>query len=262
MLVLSLRLRIHGSNIVITGASSGIGAALAAELARRGARVAAISRRAVRGTAASIQADLGVPEERARAAEEAVRALGRVDVLINNAGVGIYAPSWKTGMDDMRRMFEVNLFAAVELTQRFVPRMVERGQGQVVNIASIASKVTLPWFTLYSASKAALEGFTRGLRMELHGTGVGAMLVCPGYVKTAFQASVLGGHPPPKLAHNKKFASTSEAVAKAVADGMEADKRTVVIPRVAGWGMVAVGGLLPGVMDARLRAMMESAKDE
>jgi len=199
--------------------------------------------------------------ERERAADEALAALGRIDILINNAGVGVYAPSWRTPMDDMRRMFEVNLFAAVDLTQRLTPSMVERGSGLVVNVASIASKVPLPWFTLYSASKAALEAFTRGLRMELAATGVGAMLVCPGYVHTNFQASVLGGRPPAKLSSSKRFASTAETVARAVADGIEGNARTVMTPGL-GWALVAASRLAPDLVDARLRGMMESAGDE
>jgi short-subunit dehydrogenase len=261
MLLLSLRLRIEGSNIFLTGASSGIGASLAVELAGRGARVAAVSRRAAPGVAVSISADLAIPADRERAVAEALAALGGVDILVNNAGVGVYGPSWRTAMEDMRRMFEVNLFAAVDFTQRLVPQMVERRSGLVVNVASIASKVPLPWFTLYSASKAALEAFTRGLRMELGATGVGAMLVCPGYVKTNFQAAVLGGSPPAKLASGKRFASTAETVARAVADGIERDARTVMAPSV-GWALVAASRLAPGVVDARLRAMMEGAEDE
>jgi short-subunit dehydrogenase len=254
-------LRIEGSNIFLTGASSGIGAALAKECVQRGGRVAAVSRRATAGVAVSIEADLSVPGERERAVREALTALGRIDILVNNAGVGVYAPSWHMKTDDLRHMFEVNFFAAVDLTQRLAPAMVERGSGLVVNVASIASKVPLPWFTLYSASKAALEAFTRGLRMELQGTGTGAMLVCPGYVKTNFQAAVLGGRPPAKLAGGKRFASTAEAVARAVAEGIEGDRRTVLTPAV-GWGLVAAAGLAPGWVDGRLRAMMESAGDE
>jgi len=202
-----------------------------------------------------------VPDERARAVAEALTALGRIDVLINNAGVGVYAPSWRTPMDDLRRVFEVNLFAAVDLTQRLAPAMVERRSGMVVNVASIASKVTLPWFTLYSASKAALEAFTRGLRMELASSGVGAMLVCPGYVHTNFQAAVLSGRPSPKLSSSKRFASTAEAVARAVADGMEQGKRTVMTPGL-GWALVAAARLAPDVVDTRLRGMMESVGGE
>ena len=261
MLVLSLRLRIEGSNIFLTGASSGIGAALALELTRRGARVAGVARRAAAGVAVPIVADFGVPAERARAAAEALAALGRVDLLINNAGVGVYAPSWQCAMEDMRRMFEVNFFGAVDLTQRLVPGMVQQGSGMVVNVASIASKVPLPWFTLYSASKAALEAFTRGLRMELASSGVQAMLVCPGYVKTGFQGAVLGGRPPEKLVSGKRFASTAEAVALAVAEGIEKETRTVLIP-AAGWALVAASRLAPGLVDGQLLAMMETAGDE
>ena len=97
--------------------------------------------------------------------------------------------------------------------------------------------------------------------MELASAGVGAMLVCPGDVKTQFQTAVLGGRPPAKLAHNKRFASTAENVARAIADGIAADKRTVLTPAI-GWGLVAAARLAPGVVDGQLLAMMESARDE
>lgn len=252
-------MRIAGSHIILTGASSGIGEALARELDRRGAKLALVSRsRPPLGAHLFIAADLAVPAQRERAAAEALDALGHVDVLINNAGIGLYAPSWQTDMTKAMHMFEVNFFAAVDLTQRLVPRMIERRRGRIVNVASIASKVTLPWMTLYSASKAALESFTRGLRIELKNTGVGATLVCPGYVKTAFQASVIEGQPPPKLAHNKRFASTSEEVARAIAHGIERNSRTVLTPSI-GWGFVAASRMAPDWLDGRLRAMMDDA---
>lgn len=248
-------MRIDGSHVLLTGASSGIGAALAVELTRRGAKVVGVSRRG------DVRADLTDAADRARAYEEVLARLGRVDILINNAGVGLYQPSWTASDELARRMFEVNFFAALDLTQRAVPAMRERGSGLVVNVASIASKVTLPWFTLYSASKAALESFTRGLRIELRGSGVGALLVCPGYVKTQFQASVLAGAVPPKLAHSKQFASTPENVARSVAEGMERNARTVLIPALAGWAFVAASKAVPELIDARLAAMMEDGDD-
>lgn len=241
--------------MLLTGASSGIGAALAAELTRRGGKVVGVSRRG------DVRADLADAPDRARAYNEALSRLGRVDILINNAGVGLYQPSWRASDELARRMFEVNFFAALDLTRRAVPAMRERGSGLVVNVASIASKVTLPWFTLYSASKAALEAFTRGLRIELRGSGVGAMLVCPGYVKTQFQASVLAGTVPPRLAHARQFASTPEKVARAVADGIERGARTVLVPAIAGWGFVAASKVLPELIDARMAAMMEDSDD-
>ena len=248
-------LRIDGSHVLFTGASSGIGAALAVELTRRGAKVAGVSRRG------DVRADLADAAERKRAYDEVLARLGRVDILINNAGVGLYEPSWRASDQLVRRMFEVNFFAALDFTQHAVPAMRQRGSGLIVNVASIASKVTLPWFTLYSASKAALESFTRGLRIELRGSGVGAMLVCPGYVKTQFQASVLAGNVPPKLAHSKQFASTPENVARAVADGVERGARTVLVPAVMGWGFVAASKVAPDLIDARMAAMMEDGDD-
>lgn len=259
MLPLSLRLRIEGSHIFLTGASSGIGAAVAAEFTRRGARVAAVSRRPAAGCAVSIQADLTVESDRERAVGEALAALGHIDVLINNAGVGIGGPSWQAADADVRRLFELNFFAAVDLTRRLAPAMTARGAGMVINIASIAAKVTLPWFTLYCASKAALEAYTRGLRMELDGTGVGVMLVCPGYIRTDFQGAILGATPPDRLTFMPGVSTTPEVLAREIADGVERDARTVLTPRV-GWGLVAMSRLLPTVLDNRLRAMMKSAE--
>jgi len=247
--------KLGGQHVLITGASSGIGAAVSKELERRGARIESISRRA------GIRADLALPAERAQAFDEALRRLGHIDVLINNAGAGAYAPSWRANLDEARLMFEINLFAAIDLTQRAVPGMLARKAGHIVNVASIASKVTLPWFTLYSASKAALEAFSSGLRVELRRTGVGVTLVCPGYVKTNFQSSVLSGTVPPRLAHSKRFASTPERVAAAIADGIERRARTVLIPGLAGWSFVAASKLLPSLIDARLGAMMEGDDD-
>ena len=255
-------MQIAGSHILITGASSGIGEALAAELGSRGARLALVSRRAPPSEGNTvIAADLASEQDRARCVNEALSALGHIDILINTAGAGIYAPSSNTPLAIARHMFEVNLFAAIDLTQRLVPGMVQRRSGRIVNISSIAGKVTLPWFTLYSASKSALEAFTRGLRVELRGTGVGATLVCPGYVKTGFQKAVLAGWAPARLAHNRRFASTAAEVAQAIARSIENNTRTAMIP-AAGWTLVAAARLAPGWMDNRLGAMMDTAEDE
>src|SRR5260370_2420725 len=99
-------------------------------------------------------------------------------------------------MDDARALFELNLFAPLALTQLVVAGMQERKRGTIVNISSIAGKVTLPWFTLYSVSKFALGSLTDGLRMELKPYGIHAMTVWPGYVNPDFQAHALRPQPP------------------------------------------------------------------
>jgi short-subunit dehydrogenase len=120
-----------------------------------------------------------------------------------------------------------------------------------VNVSSIAGKMTLPWFTLYSASKYAIGSLTDGLRMELRSFGIHTMTVCPGYVNTRFQSNVLLGAPPPLAGPARKWAISPEKCARDVVRGIEAKKRTVVTPR-SGWVLIALERLFPNVVDRRL----------
>ena len=246
--------------VLITGASDGIGAACAEAFRRRGAKLALAARnrdkleRVAGGGALVLAGDLLERDARERAVQSTLAHFGRIDVLVNNAGVGLYAPTWKAPIDEVRRMLELNFFAAVEMTQLALPQMLERRSGTIVNVSSIAGKVPLPWFTLYTASKYALSGMTDGLRIELRAHGVHCVLVCPGYVRTGFQGNALAGKPPDKLWRMKKFAITPEQCAEALVRGVERNRRTVVVPRL-GWGLILLRGLLPGLVDARLQSM-------
>ena len=183
-------MRIDGKVVLITGASEGIGAACAAEFGAAGAKLSLTARskagleRAAGGNALITPGDLTDDAVRRRVVERTLERYGAIDILINNAGTGFYLPSWSDSMEHTRRMMELNFFALLGMTQLVVPHMRERRSGMIVNVGSIAGKLTLPWMTLYSASKSAVGSFTEGLRMELQRDGVRAMLVCPGYVKT------------------------------------------------------------------------------
>jgi short-subunit dehydrogenase len=154
-------------------------------------------------------------------------------------------------------MFELNLIAPVAMVQAVVPHMKAQREGLIVNVGSIAGKMTLPWLTLYSASKYALGSFTDGLRIELAGTGIRAMQVCPSYVGTDFQKHVLGGKPPSRIFNARGMAITPEKCAEAILRGIEKDKRTVVTPRL-GWAMIAAARLFPRIADEQLRRVNES----
>jgi short-subunit dehydrogenase len=250
-----------GKVALVTGASEGIGLACVRGLIARGAKVAGVARgesklRAIEGLLA-IPGDITEPGFAARAVEATVAEFGRLDILINNAGIGLYAPSWKASLEDTRRMFELNLIAPVALTQAAVPQMLKQRSGLIVNIGSIAGKMTLPWLTLYSASKYALGSFTDGLRIELAGTGVRTMQVCPSYVGTDFQKHVLGGKPPARIFKTRGMAITPEKCAEDILNGIEKDKRTVVTPRL-GWVMIAAARLFPRIADEQLRRVNES----
>jgi short-subunit dehydrogenase len=250
-------MRIDGKVTLITGASEGLGAACASEFARAGARLSLTARsadglRRAGGPDAVITAgDLTLEDTRRRAVEQTLDRFGRIDILINNAGVGLYQPSWSTPLDDARRLWELNFFAALAMAHLVVPHLRAQRSGMVVNVGSIAGKFTLPWLPLYSASKHALGAWTESLRMELRADGVHAMLVCPGYIHTAFQSHALTGGPPPKIIEGKRFAITPEDCARAIRRGVERNARTVLAPR-SGWLLVAVANLFPGLMEANL----------
>ncbi|MEX2261730.1 MAG: SDR family NAD(P)-dependent oxidoreductase [Bryobacteraceae bacterium] len=259
-------MRIQGKVALITGASEGIGAACVEEFRKRGARLSLVARneeklRQVGGAEACIAAgDITQPETRERALARTLERFGSVDILINNAGIGMYAPAWKAPMAEVRRMFELNLFAPLELVQLVAPHMRERGSGTIVNVSSMAGQMTLPWFTLYSASKFALNALTDGLRMELQPDNIRCISVCPGYVRTEFQSHVLAGQPPDRILRGKRFAITAGQCASAIADAVERDTRTVVTPRI-GRLLIALRRMFPSIVDGKLAALYHGDRE-
>jgi len=253
-------MEIAGKVAIVTGASEGIGAACARLLAERGARLVLAARseeklRKVGGPGAVIVAgDLTEAVTRQRLVEQARQAFGQIDILINNAGVGLYQPAWRAPMDQVRWMMELNFFAPLDLIQRVAPVMAEQGRGVIVNVSSIAGKVTLPWMTLYSASKYALCSLSDGVRMELKSRGIHVVSVCPGYVTTGFHQHVLGGDVPPSVKRSRKLPITAEKCAAAIVESIEKEKRTVVVP-AAGWLFVAFARLLPWLLDSKLEQL-------
>ena len=250
-------MQIKGSVVLITGASQGIGAACADAFRRRGARLALVARtrekleRVASPDGLPLAGDITNAEFRRHAVDEAHARYGRIDILINNAGIGLFAPAWSAPLDEVRAMVELNLFAALGMTQLVVPQMRARRSGMIVNVGSIAGRVTLPWLSLYSATKFALGSMTDGLRMELRPDNIKTMLVCPGYVDTDFQDNALAGRPPEKIRNSKTFLISPERCAEDIARGVEKEKRTVVTPGAGRWFILA-RHLLPGPVDAQL----------
>lgn len=254
--------------VLITGASQGIGLACAAEFARCGAKLVLTARSegALRKAAAesgapevlAIAGDLLDENHRANLVRQATERFGRIDILINNAGCGLYAPAWSVPMNDARQLMELNFFVPLALTQLVAPGMCERREGMIVNIGSIAGKLTLPWMTLYSVSKFALGSLTEGMRMELMGRNVRTMIVCPGYVKTGFQQHVIAGKAPESVIRSRRFAISAVQCAEDIRRGVERDARTVVTPR-AGWLLALASRLFPAQVEARLARMNGTA---
>ena len=256
-------MQIHGKVVLITGASQGIGAACAAAFAKRGGKLSLLARTAEKLALVGGEdvlrtvGDVTDPMVRERAVTETIERFGRVDVLVNNAGAGMFLPTMEAPLETVRGMFELNLFAALGMTQLVAPHMRRQGGGCVVNIGSMAGKVTLPWLTLYSASKYALGSMTEGLRMELKRDGIHAMTVCPGYVRTSFVDNALAGKAPTSMGGDKLFSIEAETCAEDVVRGVEAGARTVVTPRI-GWLFIAMARLLPELVHSRLAKIYDN----
>ena len=254
-------MRIDGKVVLITGASEGIGAACAAAFRDRGAKLSLVARsraklQAVGGSGdLLVDGDLTIAETRQAAMQATIEKFGRIDILINNAGMGLYTPAWDTSLENARALFELNFFVPLAMTQLAAPHMRAQHSGTIVNVGSVAGRVTLPWLTLYSASKYALGSLTDGLRMELKKDGIHTVTVVPGYVKTNFHHHVLGGEPPPKISRGKKFAITPKQCAEFIVRGVERDARTVMAPW-SNWLLVVAERLFPSLVDAQLARIL------
>jgi short-subunit dehydrogenase len=182
--------------VVVTGASSGIGAATAEAFASKGGRVVCVARRADKlaetvrrcealgGRALALPADVADENTPALVVKETESAYGPIDVLVNNAGLGMALPAATATMDDVRRVFEVNFFGPVALTLALLPGMLERKRGSIVNVTSVSGYVPNPGESPYGATKAALSRWSHGLSVELAGTGVHVGVVSPGPIDT------------------------------------------------------------------------------
>lgn len=175
-------------SVLVTGASSGIGAAAAALLAARGWRVFGTSRSA-RADAAGIEwLELDVRDEGSvrRAVARVIARAGALDALVCNAGFGIFGSLEETSLDDARAQFETNVFGLLACVRAAVPPMRARGRGRIVLVGSLSGRAPIPFQGHYSASKAAVDSIAQCLRMELAPHGVGVVLVEPGDIRTAF----------------------------------------------------------------------------
>mgnify|MGYP001812690525 FL=1 len=187
-----------GRNVLITGASSGIGRLLALRMAEKGARVALVARRrdqlekvaeeirAFGGEAVPLACDVGDREQVMAASTRAVEELGSIDVLVNNAGYGHHRHFLDWDLDDMERMMRVNYLGSLYFTKALLSAMVDRGRGWLVFIASVAGRIAPAEETAYAASKHAMVGLASSLSLEVEDAGVHVLTVLPGAIRTPF----------------------------------------------------------------------------
>ena len=247
---------LHDKVIVITGASSGFGEAIARRCVREGARVVLAARSAEKlaqlaeelgasaGRALAVPTDVTCEQDVDRLATATLERFGPADALIANAGFGVLDPIAQARIEDLEEMVAVNLFGAVRCIKAFLPHMLQRRRGQVVVMASIAGLIATKNMGFYNTTKFALVGLVRTLMIELHGTGVRCALICPGVASTGFQ----------QRADNKKYARITRLVACTAEQVADATVRAirwrthgeVIVPwhsRV----LTALSGPIPGL---------------
>lgn len=174
--------------ILITGGSSGIGKAVGIYLQKKGHTIFGTSRNPQRlknHPFKLVKLDVNSIESISEAVQQVVRDAGKIDVLVNNAGMGITGPIEDTPTDEMRRVFDTNFFGAIDVAKTVLPHMRAQGSGCIINITSIAGYMGLPYRGIYSASKGALELVTEALRMEVRPMGIQVVNVAPGDFATA-----------------------------------------------------------------------------
>lgn len=197
---------VHGKVIWITGASSGIGAKLAIELSKMDCQLilSARNEKGLLQTKAEchgnpediniLPLDIGRLEDVLKAYELARESYGRIDILINNAGISQRSLTIDTNLDVYAKLMHINFLGTVAVTKSVLPEMIERGSGQVVTITSLVGKFGTPFRSGYAASKHALHGFFDSLRAEIHDEGIKILLVCPGFIQTDISQHALLGN--------------------------------------------------------------------
>ncbi len=227
--------------MVVTGASMGIGEAIAKSFADHGASVVMLSRDAGRVEAA--RARVGHAERTlamtcdVRHREEIDRAIGltlhhfqRIDIWVNNAGHGLLDSVAQMEMAACREMFDTNFFGAVMGMQAVIPVMRQQGAGTIINISSVAGHIPLPFHAAYSATKFALNAIGKAAGVELKKEGIHVLTVCPGYVRTAFGQNVVLGNEQKKVRPDSVRGITAERLARATLRGCLKQKREDIVP--------------------------------
>jgi short-subunit dehydrogenase len=239
-------MELSGKVVVVTGASMGIGEAIAKIFADDGASVIMLSRdagrvEAARGRVGNGERTLAMACD-VRHREDVDRVIGptmhhfkRIDVWVNNAGHGLLDSVAQMDMAACREMFETNLFGAVGAMQAVIPVMRQQGGGTIINISSVAGHIPIPFHGAYSATKFALNAMSNAARVELKKDGIHVLTVCPGYVRTAFSENAVRRNELKRVRPGSVKGITAERVARATLRGYLKRQREVIVP----WTMYA-----------------------
>lgn len=249
----------------------GIGEAIASLFVEEGAKVVLSSRDEGRIDAArrrigytdrtlGIFCDVRNREDIERLLSLTLHNFGHIDIWINNAGYGLADSVAQMDRDAYRAMFDTNLFGAIDGMQVVTPVFLRQGSGTIINISSVAGHIPVPYKAAYSATKFALNAIGKAARLELDGTGVNVLTVCPGYIATNFSKNVVRGHERKRLGPAVRRGPSPEVVAEATLDGYLKGKREIVVPRRDGW-LVKAYQVAPTLIERFMRKMIQDGDD-
>jgi NAD(P)-dependent dehydrogenase (short-subunit alcohol dehydrogenase family) len=224
-----------GTNRValVTGASSGIGEAAARQLVDAGFTVYGTSRRATPGEerdgVAFLRLDVTDDQSVAAAVGEVLSRSGRIDVLVNNAGLGVSGAAEESSVEQAHALFETNLYGVMRMIRSVVPVMRTQGSGRIINVSSIVGLIPVPYMALYASTKHALEGYSESIDHELREHGIRVLLVEPGFTKTGFDTSLASADEPlPVYAERRAIVDAGLAEALKTGDDPSIVGQTIV----------------------------------
>ncbi len=253
---------------MITGASMGIGEAIAKLFLQEGARLVLCSRDLERTKAAaqrisggsgdilSVACDVSKRDQVDALVQAAMKKFGRIDVWINNAGFGLNDSVEKMDMAQFRQMFDTNFFGTVDCMQAVVPIMRQQGGGDIVNISSVSGHISTPYMSGYAATKHAMNAIGKAARMELARHNINVLTVCPGFIATDFSKNMLKGSNPQRVSGAMKYAVSVDVVAQATLRGLLKRKREVVVPRIYKM-FIKMYQALPSVVERSIRRTLK-----
>lgn len=263
--------RLRGAAVLVTGGSSGIGKQLALDMARQGARVAIVALderrlrdaeaelRGVTAEAFALKGDVTRPEDVERLTVAVQERFGELDILVNNAGYAVYRTFEETDIDEICRLVDVNLVGAMRCIRAFLPGMIARRRGHIVNVSSLAGRIPITPNGVYCASKHGLVALSDALRYELHDVNVQVHVICPGRVETPFFDHESFRTRAPRA--ETRYTVTVEQISRATLRAIETGRFMTYVPWTLGvvaWSMNALPWLtrplFGRLMVARIRS--------